>query len=134
MIGLAYLGALAVSAAGMVILDWRYRLTFFRRPGFSALAVLGMTLFFLAWDVVGISTGIFLRGETEFMTGIDLGPELPLEEPVFLAFLSYLTLNVAGLLNRAGRADRRDSEERADRSGRAGRADGTHRAGQGDAA
>jgi lycopene cyclase domain-containing protein len=105
MIGFAYLGALAVSAGGMVILDWRYRLAFFRRPGFSALAVLGMLVFFLAWDVVGISTGIFLRGETEFMTGVMLGPELPLEEPVFLAFLAYLTLDVAGLLNRLGRGD-----------------------------
>ena len=35
---------------------------------------------------------MFFRGSSEIVTGIELAPELPLEEPVFLAFLCYLTL------------------------------------------
>jgi lycopene cyclase domain-containing protein len=50
------------------------------------------TLFFLAWDAVGIATGVFVKGDSPLLLGIDLAPHLPLEEPFFLAFLSYLGL------------------------------------------
>ena len=33
------------------------------------------------------------------MSGIELGPELPLEELVFLVFLCYVTLVVRGLVD-----------------------------------
>jgi len=60
--------------------------------------------FFLAWDAVGIVSGVFARGRSPFMTGIEIAPELPLEEPLFLAFLCYLTLilvfGVRALLDR----------------------------------
>jgi lycopene cyclase domain-containing protein len=49
-------------------------------------------VFFLAWDVVGIATGVFFRGSGPWMTGVLLGPELPLEELFFLMLLSYSTL------------------------------------------
>ena len=52
------------------------------------------TAFFLAWDAVGIATGVFLKGDSPLFVGIDLAPELPLEEPVFLVFLCYLALVV----------------------------------------
>jgi lycopene cyclase domain-containing protein len=48
--------------------------------------------FFLVWDVVGIAEGVFFRGSGPWMTGILLGPELPLEELFFLMLLSYSTL------------------------------------------
>ena len=50
-------------------------------------------LVFLIWDVAGIALGIFFRGSTEFMTGLLIGPELPIEEALFLTLLSYLTMN-----------------------------------------
>ncbi len=89
-----YLLTLLISLAGMVVLDWRFRLFFWRSAGRAAL-VLGIgVLFFLAWDLLGIGLGIFYRGETSFMTGLQLAPELPLEELFFLTFLCYLTMNL----------------------------------------
>jgi len=90
----AYLLTLLAALAAMVLLDRRFRLFFWRRPGRAA-AVLGLGVaFFLAWDLLGIGFGIFYRGDAELMTGLLLAPELPLEELFFLAFLCYLTMNL----------------------------------------
>lgn len=91
---LLYLAALCVSLGAMVLLDWRYRLFFWRSPGRATVVLVIGVAFFLAWDLLGIGFGIFHRGETVFMTGVQLGPELPLEEAFFLAFLCYLTMNL----------------------------------------
>ena len=92
MTGFAYLGALLVAIAAMALSEARWRLAFWRAPGAPAAAVGGGTVLLLLWDVVGIGFGVFFRGDSEFATGIVLAPELPIEEPVFLAFLCYLTL------------------------------------------
>lgn len=102
-----YLLTLLFSLGGMVVLDWRYRLFFWhsaRRAGI----VLGVgVLFFVVWDLLGIGLGIFYRGEATIMTGIQLAPELPLEEIFFLTFLCYLTMNlVQGARRLAGRRGR----------------------------
>lgn len=90
---LAYLLSLLVALGGMVLLDRRFRL-FFWRDGRRAAAVLALgVLFLLAWDLSGIGAGIFYRGETDLMTGIQLAPELPVEELFFLCFLCYVTMN-----------------------------------------
>ena len=87
-----YLLTLLLSLGGMTVLDWRFRLFFWRSPWRAAL-VLGLgVLFFLGWDLLGIGLGIFYRGETTLMTGVQLAPELPLEEVFFLTFLCYLTM------------------------------------------
>lgn len=89
-----YLLGLLVALTGMVVLDRRFRL-FFWRDWRRAVVVLPVGLaFFLAWDVTGIGAGVFFRGETSFMTGVEVGRELPLEEPFFLALLCYLTMNL----------------------------------------
>ena len=73
-----------------------------RRPAGRAAAVAIGTAFFLAWDAVGIATGVFVKGDSPLLLGIDLAPQLPLEEPFFLAFLCYLALVVwAGAAARA---------------------------------
>jgi lycopene cyclase domain-containing protein len=91
---LVYLGALLASLGAMALLDWRYRLFFWASPGRAAVVLGAGLAFFLAWDLLGIGLGIFRRGETEFMTGLHLAPELPVEELFFLAFLCYLTMNL----------------------------------------
>ena len=98
-----YLAALLVALAGMVVLDRRFRL-FFWRSARRAIVVLvvGLT-FFLVWDLQGIRLGIFFRGETSIMTGWQWAPQLPLEEPFFLLLLCYLTMNVYGFLTRSPR-------------------------------
>lgn len=92
MTAFAYLAGLLVAIACMALIDARWRLVFWRSPVAAAVTIgLGLA-FFLAWDAAGILLGVFFRGSSEIVTGIELAPELPLEEPVFLAFLCYLTL------------------------------------------
>lgn len=94
-----YLAALLLSLCGMLLLDRRFRLAFWAAPGRAAATVAIGTAFFLAWDAVGIATGVFVKGDSPLLIGVDLAPHLPLEEPVFLAFLCHLALVVhAGFL------------------------------------
>jgi lycopene cyclase domain-containing protein len=92
--GILYLVALLVSLTGMVVLDRRFGLFFFDSPFRAAIVMVLGLAFFLVWDLFGIGLGIFFRGETSFMTGVVIAPELPLEEVFFLALLCYLTMNV----------------------------------------
>lgn len=90
--GALYLIALLVSLGCILLLDWRFRL-FFWRDTVSASVVTAVGLaFFLVWDVAGIANGIFLRGDAAIATGLVLAPELPIEEPVFLLFLVVCTM------------------------------------------
>ncbi|PJJ63479.1 lycopene cyclase domain-containing protein [Compostimonas suwonensis] len=117
-----YLAALALGLGAMAVLDRRFRLFFWRHPRRAGIVLGAGTAFFLVWDLFGIGLGIFRRGETAFMTGIQLAPELPLEELFFLAFLCYLTMNLvqgAGLVLER-RARGRARRARADREGARG--------------
>lgn len=98
--GILYLAALAVSLTGMIMLDRRFRLFFWRDARRAAIVLVAGLVFFLAWDLSGIGLGIFFRGETSFMTGLVLAPELPVEELLFLALLCYLAMNVFGAFHR----------------------------------
>ncbi|BDZ41542.1 hypothetical protein GCM10025865_08410 [Paraoerskovia sediminicola] len=93
-VGLVYLGALAVSLGGLAVLDRRFGLAFWDRPGRTAVCVAVGVAFFLLWDLAGLALGIFARGDSPHMTGILLAPELPVEEAVFLTLLCYCTLLV----------------------------------------
>jgi lycopene cyclase domain-containing protein len=98
--GLLYLAALVVSLFGMTVLDRRFSLFFWRDARRATIVLVTGVVFFVLWDLFGIGTGIFFRGETSFMTGLQVAPELPVEELFFLALLSYLTMNVYGALTR----------------------------------
>jgi lycopene cyclase domain-containing protein len=105
-----YLLAILLSAAGVAALDARWRLAAWRSPGRTAGAVAIGTAFLLTWDAVGIATGVFVKGDSGLFVGVDLAPELPLEEPFFLAFLSYLALVVhAAAMLIVGRAKAGDA-------------------------
>ena len=105
--GLLYLVALAIALTGMVMLDRRFGLFFWRSARTAAVVLVAGVAFFLVWDLFGIGLGIFFRGETDFMTGLQLAPELPIEEVFFLTLLCYLTMNLYGALElwRARRAE-----------------------------
>lgn len=98
--GLLYLLALLVSITGMVVLDRRFTLFFFRDARRASIVLAAGLVFFVAWDLAGIGFGIFFRGETSFMTGLQLAPELPVEELFFLTLLCYLAMNLFGFLTR----------------------------------
>ena len=122
-----YLGTLLLVIGCMVLLDWRHRLFFFRRPVAASLVMVACMVYFLGWDLWAIDLGIFLHRDSPLMTGIMLAPELPLEEAFFLFFLSYLTIVLfTGLVQlltwRAGRRGRTDTS--AERRARAERSNG----------
>ncbi|MDZ8275631.1 lycopene cyclase domain-containing protein [Microbacterium aquimaris] len=87
-----YLGAILLSLTGIVLLDARFGLALPRHPARTLAATAAGTAFFLAWDLIGISAGVFVQGDSPLYLGIDLAPHLPLEELAFLVFLSYLAL------------------------------------------
>lgn len=91
-----YLLALLVSLGGVALLDHRFGLALWRSPRTTLITTAVGTVFFLAWDAIGIATGVFVKGDSSLLLGIDLAPHLPLEEPVFLVFLSYLALVLFG--------------------------------------
>ncbi len=101
----AYLGVLVLSLAGVTALDRRFRLAWWRAPRRTLLVSLVGTAFFLVWDLTGIAAGVFLRGSSTALTGIDLAPHLPVEELVFLFFLSYLTVVAYSALTVLSRRD-----------------------------
>jgi lycopene cyclase domain-containing protein len=88
----AYLTVLLVSAAGVLIVDARFRLFVWRSPARAAAVLAVGTAFFLTWDLAGVGLGVFFRGSGPYQTGVLLAPELPLEELVFLLFLCELTM------------------------------------------
>lgn len=87
-----YLGAILFSLAGMIAIDWKFGLALRTAPRRTVFAVGLGTVFFLAWDAVGILTGVFVKGDSPLFVGLDLAPHLPVEEVFFLIFLSYLAV------------------------------------------
>jgi lycopene cyclase domain-containing protein len=111
----AYLLILLASLGFMVLLDQRLRLFFWQDARRAAAVLTTGLVFFLAWDLGGIGLGIFRHGQAE-MIGIQLGPELPLEEPIFLVFLSYLVMNLFLLFRRGLEARSRRTESLEERT------------------
>jgi lycopene cyclase domain-containing protein len=112
-----YLLAILASAGGIAALDARWRLAAWRTPGRTAAAVALGTVFFVVWDAVGIATGVFVKGDSPLLLGIDLAPQLPFEEPFFLAFLCYFALVTwAATLRVLGRRHRTASRSTPERS------------------
>lgn len=103
-----YLVALTIALTGMVMLDRRFTLFFWKDARRASVVLVVGVLFFLGWDIAGIGLGIFFRGETSFMTGLQVAPELPVEEVFFLTLLCYLTMNVYAVAVRfmSGRTSR----------------------------
>nr|WP_274617487.1 lycopene cyclase domain-containing protein [Nesterenkonia sp. AY15] len=87
-----YLAGLLLATFCMLLIDRRFRLFFFADPRVAAVVTLLGVVFFLLWDFAGIGLEIFLMGQSRYLTGVVLGPEMPLEEPVFLMFLSLCTM------------------------------------------
>lgn len=88
----SYLAALLAGLACMVLMDRRWRLVLWvDLPRGIAVLAAGLVLF-LVWDLVAIAQGFYQRGRSELMSGVELAPELPLEEVFFVLFLCYVTL------------------------------------------
>lgn len=94
---LGYLLVLLGALGGLVLIDHRARLVFWRDARRAGVTLVAGVAMLLVADAVGIALGIFTRGAGGIATGVLLAPELPLEEPVFLVFLCYLTLMLTGI-------------------------------------
>lgn len=88
----AYIAVLAFSLLGVGAIDFRSRIALFVYPLRTALTLAIGVAFFLIWDFTGIALGVFFVGKTEYITGLMLAPEVPIEEPLFLLLLCYCAL------------------------------------------
>lgn len=105
----AYLLAILVSFAGMVVIDRRWRLGVVGRRLVVAIVVVEVA-FLLVFDVLGSARGWFATNP-DFV--IALGPlGIPLEEPLLLAFLTTFTIVVDRI---AGRLTGEDPAAHGDR-------------------
>ena len=87
-----YLLSILVPLVCMGLVDHRWRLFLFRRPRAALLLTAAGAVAFLVWDLIAIGTRMYHRGASPAMTGVDLAPDLPVEELVFIVFLCYLTM------------------------------------------
>lgn len=90
----SYLAILVVSLLGLYLLDRTHKLAFTVDVKRSLLSLVPAYVLFLIWDIAGIATGIFFRGQNTLLTGIQVFPEFPIEELFFLALLCYSSLIV----------------------------------------
>ena len=95
-----YLCLLLFSELGVNLIDFRFRLALGHslRAGLKALGS-GLA-FFLVWDLAGIGSGVFFEGAKNLLCGIDLAPQLPLEEIFFLLLLCHTKLIIFAAVSR----------------------------------
>lgn len=87
-----YLGLLVLSLIGTVLLDRRWKLALFVDARRAVLVIVLSVAFFLAWDITGVSNGVFFKGDSELLIGWDIATEVPIEEVVFLMLLVHVSL------------------------------------------
>jgi lycopene cyclase domain-containing protein len=95
-----YLAALLVSIAGLVVLDARFRLFLTAAPRRAAVVLAVGVVGFLLWDAAGVALRIFFEGDTGLLVGVDLAPEIPLEELFFLILLCLSAMEAFTLAQR----------------------------------
>jgi lycopene cyclase domain-containing protein len=95
-----YLVALLVSIAGLVTLDLRLKLFLGAAPVRAAVVLAVGVVGFLVWDAAGVGLGIFFEGRSGLLTGIDLAPQIPLEELFFLLLLCLSAMEAFVLAQR----------------------------------
>lgn len=88
----AYLAALLVSIAGMLIIDWRYKLAFWHDARRASLTISVSIICFLVLDCLHIAHQVFFAGPSRYYLPIRLLPEVPIEELFFLFLLCHTTL------------------------------------------
>ena len=90
----AYLGGLLFGIAGLLIIDRRWKLAFWRDARRTGMTLIVAIAIFVVWDILGISLGIFFHGGSEYALPYRLAPEFPVEELAFLFLLTYSALIV----------------------------------------
>lgn len=99
-----YLAGLLVSLAGLAYADFRWRLALFLAPARAIVTLVISVSVFLAWDLLGVTAGVFFPGQETFSLGLQIYPGVQLEEPFFLILLCYCTLLAFEALSRKDKA------------------------------
>ena len=97
---LTYLGSLLAALACMAAMDRRWRLVLWADLRRGATVLASGVVLFLVWDVIAVHLGFYRRGGASVMTGVQVAPDIPLEEVFFVLFLCYVTLVLHRLLAR----------------------------------
>lgn len=105
-----YLGGLLLSIAGLVFLDLRLKLFLGAAPRRAAAVLAVGVVGFLLWDAAGVALGIFFEGRNDLLVGVDLAPQIPLEELFFLVLLCLSAMEAFALAQRL--VDRRGAAAR----------------------
>lgn len=109
-----YLALILFFTGCLMLCDWRWKLVLWKNLVPSLIVIAFAWVLLLIWDLFGIAFGAFAQGSGPWFIGVDVAPELPLEELFFLAFLCYLTLLLysafAKIMHRIDR-DRAGQEE-----------------------
>lgn len=86
-----YLLALLFSLSGLLFADYRFKLALFANKRLGVILLIAVS-FFLIWDIVGIALGVFSTNQAWVSGWHVVTPNLPVEEFLFLALLTYVTL------------------------------------------
>lgn len=90
----AYLAILLTASISMILLDWRLKLAFFYDAKATLRSVVICSALLLLIDIIGVNWRIFSTNQA-YVVGLGLGSEnIPIEELVFLLFISYFVLCV----------------------------------------
>ena len=87
-----YLGLLVFSLIGTTLADYRWKLALFEDARRTVLVLVLSVAFFVSWDISGISSGVFFKGDSDLLVGWDISAEIPIEEILFLTLLSHCAL------------------------------------------
>lgn len=88
----AYALGILLAIGGVMLMDWQGKLAFWHDKARTALTVGTAMVLFTIWDLLGIHFGIFFKGDSPYMLGIQLWPHFPIEELLFLFLLCYMPL------------------------------------------
>lgn len=88
----AYLLSLVSVILLLLLVDRKMKLAFYDDAKRTIMTLATSIVLFLVWDVLGVWLGIFFPGDSAYILGIMVFPDVPLEELFFLFLLSYVTL------------------------------------------
>jgi lycopene cyclase domain-containing protein len=95
-----YLAILLFSISGMILIDYKYKLSFFKHARAATESTLIVMTILLVTDIIGVNWGIFSTNP-KYVTGLFIGSEnIPIEELFFLFLLCYFILNLNQILKR----------------------------------
>ena len=94
-----YIAALVATLVCLSAIDHHHKLVFFKDAKRAIKVFVCCMALFVSWDVAGIVLGIFFTGDTNFLLGIELAQDFPVEELFFLSVLIYTPLLVSQFLH-----------------------------------